>query len=147
MNPASDWMRALPILSAWLQAAQAGAGITCVGSHQLKESMAPFAGQGLHVHVLMTGLTHAKSWRLRSLTLVCAAGVDVATDPRAPRIAKIVQPEDIREKTGVTSPHCDALHRNRVLRRTHHLHAASSVCFWPLEQCEEQTHGTMHMQA
>lgn len=27
-------------------------------------------------------------------------GVDVATDPRAPRLAKIVQPEEIREKTG-----------------------------------------------
>ena len=28
------------------------------------------------------------------------AGVDVATDPRAPRLAKVVQPEEIREKTG-----------------------------------------------
>lgn len=27
--------------------------------------------------------------------------MDVATDPRAPRIAKIVQPDEIREKTGV----------------------------------------------
>ena len=32
---------------------------------------------------------------------LCATGVDVATDPRAPRLAKIVQPDEIREKTGV----------------------------------------------
>ena len=55
------------------------------------------------VHALKTELTHAKPWRLSWLSQR-AAGVDVATDPRAPRIAKVVQPEDIREKTGVTSP-------------------------------------------
>ena len=53
----------------------------------------------------------------------------MATDPRAPRIAKIVQPEDIRDKTGVTSLRCNTPQRNRVPRRAHQLHVASSVCF------------------
>ena len=37
------------------------------------------------------------------------AGVDVATDPRAPRIAKTVEPEEIQAKTGLAylhSSHC-----------------------------------------
>ena len=37
------------------------------------------------------------------------AGVDVATDPRAPSLAKIVEPEEIQSKTGLAylhSSHC-----------------------------------------
>lgn len=32
-------------------------------------------------------------------------GVDVATDPRAPRLAKVAEPEDILAATGLTFPH------------------------------------------
>ena len=31
---------------------------------------------------------------------LCSAGVDVASDPRAPSLAKIVEPEEIQSKTG-----------------------------------------------
>ena len=31
--------------------------------------------------------------------------VDVATDPRKPRIAKVIEPEDVIKKTGYTAPH------------------------------------------
>ena len=40
----------------------------------------------------------------RHVALVCAA-FDVLTDPRAPKIAHVVEAEAIKEKTGLTWPH------------------------------------------
>jgi selenium-binding protein 1 len=31
--------------------------------------------------------------------------IDVATDPRAPRIAKVIEPEEVKAKTGLSAPH------------------------------------------
>ena len=41
--------------------------------------------------------------------LLCYAGVDVATDPRAPRIKHVVEASEIQQKTGLAflhSSHC-----------------------------------------
>ncbi|CAK0773982.1 Methanethiol oxidase [Coccomyxa viridis] len=76
----------------------------------------PYKGDELH-HSGWNACSscHGDGSRQRSLLVLPALGsgrvygVDVATDPRAPRIAKIVQPEDIQEKTGLTylhSSHC-----------------------------------------
>ena len=47
--------------------------------------------------------------KLQSEGAVCAAAVDTATDPRAPKLAHTAEPEDIQSKTGLAylhSSHC-----------------------------------------
>ena len=42
--------------------------------------------------------------------------VDVGSDPRQPRIERVIEPEELLEETGYTRPHTDALHAGREHR-------------------------------
>ena len=67
------------------------------------------------------------------------AGVDVVTDPRAPRLAKTVEPEEIQSKTGLAylhSSHCLGSGKCHVVGIL-----ATLICLQLVEQaCWDETH-------
>lgn len=69
----------------------------------------------LHAHVHNCGIDAAMNpgmmlllllkYASSVLTILCCAAVDTATDPKAPRVAYTLEPDVIKEKTGLAYLH------------------------------------------